>query len=522
MNSGRVGQAQPGLGISGVSEGFGIGGREQQQQRSMRRAQPTHAERRSRQPRTTVRSAQARLLTARTARRLTSQPGDPGVAGGCGSNSSGAPRPSSNRENSASSASSRRDFCPTTNYSEYTGRSALSTRHRFSRDKLCRKDVCPAMSVTSVPMTLITPVPPAVTQVTVAAGDSGGTTVDPYSKDAINQLFRRQPQRFKFVSKFNAKSVSWKDFELVYLDNRLKDFARCVHCKSFVTYSSKKGTGGMLRHRCVGKDGPVQGETAAKKISLAPKPLTIVTTPRTPGQRSAGQLCTLLNLQSHPGQPGNIQTIIYNPDQSNVLNLQNLTKLGLAVQAVKAGTTATATATTVSGTTSLAAPTTTVSITKIEPKPEVKQEVNSMIKAENTCIKEVSIKEEQATVDEVTDEISDGANNNNNEDDVEQIVSNVELNEDVSYGAPSCDSEDEDGCQADTRNSDYGLISAPAEVQLADLQVKHEIEQHNARMEVYRRQLEVADLQKEFWKTKLKTLHKSSKASEDDGIHSDD
>ncbi|XP_022660439.1 uncharacterized protein LOC111262177 [Varroa jacobsoni] len=369
------------------------------------------------------------------------------------------------------------------------------------------------MSVTTVPMTLITPVPPAVTQVTVGANDGGGTAVDPYSKDAINQLFRRQPQRFKFVSKFNAKSVSWKDFELVYLDNRLKDFARCVHCKSFVTYSSKKGTGGMLRHRCVGKDGPVQGETPAKKISLAPKPLTIVTAPRTPGQRPAGQLCTLLNLQSHPGQPGNIQTIIYNPDQGNVLNLQNLTKLGLAVQAVKAGTTASAAA--VSGTTS-ATPTTTVSITKVEPKPEVKQEVNSIIKAESA---EVAIKEEQAPIDEVDE--ADGTNNNNN-DDVEQIVSNVELNEDVSYGEPSCDSEDEDNCQADTRNSDYGLISAPAEVQLADLQVKHELEQHNARMEVFRRQLEVADLQKEFWKTKLKALNKSSKTSEDDGIHSDD
>lgn len=71
-----------------------------------------------------------------------------------------------------------------------------------------------------------------------------------FTKDFLYELHRHQPHRFHFMTKFNAKSASWKDFELVVLDGELRDFARCVHCKNFVSYSSKKGTGSMLRHRC--------------------------------------------------------------------------------------------------------------------------------------------------------------------------------------------------------------------------------------------------------------------------------
>lgn len=75
-----------------------------------------------------------------------------------------------------------------------------------------------------------------------------------FTKDILYELHRRQPHRFHFMTKFNAKSASWKDFELVVLDGELRDFARCVHCKNFVSYSSKKGTGSMLRHRCHAKE----------------------------------------------------------------------------------------------------------------------------------------------------------------------------------------------------------------------------------------------------------------------------
>ncbi|XP_064469207.1 uncharacterized protein LOC135383818 [Ornithodoros turicata] len=75
-----------------------------------------------------------------------------------------------------------------------------------------------------------------------------------FTKDFLYELHRHQPHRFRFMTKFNAKSASWKDFELVVLDGELRDFARCVHCKNFVSYSSKKGTGSMLRHRCHAKE----------------------------------------------------------------------------------------------------------------------------------------------------------------------------------------------------------------------------------------------------------------------------
>lgn len=75
-----------------------------------------------------------------------------------------------------------------------------------------------------------------------------------FTKDVLYELHRQQPHRFNFMTKFNAKSASWKDFELVVLDGELRDFARCVHCKNFVSYSSKKGTGSMLRHRCHAKE----------------------------------------------------------------------------------------------------------------------------------------------------------------------------------------------------------------------------------------------------------------------------
>ncbi|KAL3253729.1 hypothetical protein MRX96_054508 [Rhipicephalus microplus] len=87
---------------------------------------------------------------------------------------------------------------------------------------------------------------------------SGEDAVAPFhgtfTKDILYELHRRQPHRFHFMTKFNAKSASWKDFELVVLDGELRDFARCVHCKNFVSYSSKKGTGSMLRHRCHAKE----------------------------------------------------------------------------------------------------------------------------------------------------------------------------------------------------------------------------------------------------------------------------
>lgn len=80
-----------------------------------------------------------------------------------------------------------------------------------------------------------------------------------FTKDVLYELHRQQPHRFNFMTKFNAKSASWKDFELVVLDGELRDFARCVHCKNFVSYSSKKGTGSMLRHRCHAKESYFTG-----------------------------------------------------------------------------------------------------------------------------------------------------------------------------------------------------------------------------------------------------------------------
>ncbi|XP_018495609.1 uncharacterized protein LOC108864444 [Galendromus occidentalis] len=330
-------------------------------------------------------------------------------------------------------------------------------------------------------MSAVSSVTPA-TVASVAAPPDG--TIDPYSKDAINQLFRRQPQRFRFVSKFNAKSASWKDFELVYLDNHLKDFARCVHCKSFVTYSSKKGTGGMLRHRCVGKDGPAsdgdsppakKSSTAAAPRNLSPRPLTLLA--GTPAPRPVNGVCALLNIPKQGGTP--IQTILYNPEQG--LRIQNLAKLGLTVQkAARDGKNSPPIP---------ASAVTNVSITKVL-VPEVKTEVRSddHLSPAGQEI-ETATRADRVMKEEKLHEVNG----------VEQIVSNVEIHEDISYDAPSSISDD-------PRNGDFSLLTAPAEVQLADLQVRHEIEEHNARMELYKKKMEIVEMKKEFWKSKLKEL----------------
>lgn len=98
-----------------------------------------------------------------------------------------------------------------------------------------------------------------------SGGEEAAPFHGPYTKDILYELHRRQPHRFHFMSKFNAKSASWKDFELVVLDGELRDFARCVHCKNFVSYSSKKGTGSMLRHRCHAKESYFTGEPRARR-----------------------------------------------------------------------------------------------------------------------------------------------------------------------------------------------------------------------------------------------------------------
>lgn len=59
-----------------------------------------------------------------------------------------------------------------------------------------------------------------------------------------------EDSRYEFVIPNNTKSKVWSDFRAVKYEGKQLDFAQCNKCKDILSYSSKFGTGSLIRHAC--------------------------------------------------------------------------------------------------------------------------------------------------------------------------------------------------------------------------------------------------------------------------------
>lgn len=285
-----------------------------------------------------------------------------------------------------------------------------------------------------------------------------------FTKDILYELHRRQPHRFHFMTKFNAKSASWKDFELVVLDGELRDFARCVHCKNFVSYSSKKGTGSMLRHRCHAKESYFTEEhNRFREMELfmrtTPQPLPMLGglssqfLPRIKVELPEPPESPLRRLNTDCGGGGG-GTFSNNCDDSPLdVRIHPRSPNGSSSNRCAAGSS--------------------------------------------------SVGGAAAVVD-------------NGE--VEEIVANVELADDstsgdVLEGRSNCTPNAATASSGGARMPYVAAARAVAERQLVELQRLHAEEEHKLKVELLKKQHMVADLQRKYWRMKVKALAQKAATS---------
>lgn len=305
-----------------------------------------------------------------------------------------------------------------------------------------------------------------------SGGEEAAPFHGPYTKDILYELHRRQPHRFHFMSKFNAKSASWKDFELVVLDGELRDFARCVHCKNFVSYSSKKGTGSMLRHRCHAKESYF---TAEEHNRFREMELFLRSTPQPLAMHGLGGLCSQFvpRIKTEPPEPSGSPLRRPNADSGGHLLLNNSDDNGpLDV--------------------------------RIHPRSPSSNGAGGCARS-------------SASV---------GGTHMVDNGEVEEIVASVELADD-STGDVSEDRNNIDAAPPPPGRGPYASARAVAERQLVELQRLHAEEEHKLKVELLKKQHAVADLQRKYWRMKVKVLaqrafHGDNKSVEEDESDSAD
>lgn len=288
-----------------------------------------------------------------------------------------------------------------------------------------------------------------------------------FTKDILYELHRRQPHRFHFMTKFNAKSASWKDFELVVLDGELRDFARCVHCKNFVSYSSKKGTGSMLRHRCHAKESYF---TAEEHNRFREMELFMRTTP---------QPLPMLGGLSSQFLP-RIKVELPEPPESPLRRLNTDCGGGGA-----------------GGTFSNNCDDSPLDV-RIHPR-------SPNGSSSNRCAAGSS-------------SVGGGAAAVVDNGEVEEIVANVELADDstsgdVLEGRSNCTPNAASASAGGARMPYVAAARAVAERQLVELQRLHAEEEHKLKVELLKKQHMVADLQRKYWRMKVKALAQKAATS---------
>lgn len=68
----------------------------------------------------------------------------------------------------------------------------------------------------------------------------------------IENDLRKNPMdpRYKLVTPSKSKSDVWNNFKIVVFEEQAENYAQCNKCKDVLRYSSKLGTGSLLRHNC--------------------------------------------------------------------------------------------------------------------------------------------------------------------------------------------------------------------------------------------------------------------------------
>ncbi|XP_077483715.1 uncharacterized protein LOC144093857 isoform X2 [Amblyomma americanum] len=300
-----------------------------------------------------------------------------------------------------------------------------------------------------------------------------------FTKDILYELHRRQPHRFHFMTKFNAKSASWKDFELVVLDGELRDFARCVHCKNFVSYSSKKGTGSMLRHRCHAKESYFTAEEHNRFREME----LYMRTPQPVPMGLSSQFVPRIKVELPEPPESPLRRL--HTDCGGVVGLGNCDDSPLDVRIHPRSPNGTSSASNGGG-------------------------VGGCAKATPT-----------------TTTVGGAPMVDNGE--VEEIVANVELADD-STGDVLDDRNSGSGgaaAAAAAGRMPYASARAVAERQLAELQRIHAEEEHKLRVELLKKQHAVTDLQRKYWRMKVKAFaqkihHGDKKSIEEDDSDSAD
>ncbi|CAN8013657.1 unnamed protein product [Ixodes persulcatus] len=99
---------------------------------------------------------------------------------------------------------------------------------------------------------------------------------------------------------------------------------------------------------------------------------------------------------------------------------------------------------------------------------------------------------------------------------VEEIVANVELADDSSADGAAEDRRD------NGRTANFAAARALAERQLAELQRLHAEEEHKLKIELLKKQHAVADLQRKYWRLKVKALSQKAFHGDNKVVAEDD
>lgn len=74
--------------------------------------------------------------------------------------------------------------------------------------------------------------------------------LDP-TKQLLQWLFKTKSGRLTLRGNTKGKNrFVWRQFRLAYIDDTEQPYAMCVDCQTFVKYSGRTGTGGLVRHYC--------------------------------------------------------------------------------------------------------------------------------------------------------------------------------------------------------------------------------------------------------------------------------
>lgn len=104
------------------------------------------------------------------------------------------------------------------------------------------------------------------------------------AKQLLERLLNSKSDRLSIKANDKGKNrFIWSQFDMAYLDGVEQQYACCKYCKTFVKYTGRTGTGGLMRHFCFKRFASVKEDR---------RPLDAVDGPPTPPQHPSRSLPT--------------------------------------------------------------------------------------------------------------------------------------------------------------------------------------------------------------------------------------